>query len=97
MQRRAALRCFMTHAIQYDNIPSIPSRNGGGYGGAALKARMEIAVCNRHKFPPPPSPHPPQPPAGNLTNRKYFRGFTRLRFMLTASGGGVCMAVEIQW
>lgn len=91
MQRRAALRCFTTHAIQYDNIPSIPSRNGGGCGGAALKARMEIAVCNRHKFPPP------QPPAGNLTNRKYFRGFTRLRFMLTASGGGVCMAVEILW
>lgn len=51
MQRRAALRCLMTHAIQYDNIPSIPSRNGGGCGGAALKARMEIAVCNRHKFP----------------------------------------------
>lgn len=51
MQSRAALRCLMTHAIQYDNIPSIPSRNGGGCGGAALKARMEIAVCNRHKFP----------------------------------------------
>lgn len=96
MQRRAALRCLMTHAIQYDNIPSIPSRNGGGCGGAALKARMEIAVCNRHKFSPPltqttSESHKPQ------VFPWFYLVRTVVRFMLTASGGGVYMAVEIQW
>lgn len=95
MQRRAALCCLMTLVIQDDNIPSIPSRNGGGCGGAALKARMEIAVCNRHKSPPPPTTtsetHKPQ------VFPWFYSVRTVVRFMLTASEGGVCMDVEIQW